>query len=1660
MGERINLNGVPAWLEIPASSSVAPPVETRLQELPLEQLDWEDFERLCVRLVRYEADIEHCQLYGERGQKQDGIDIFGRLRGATSYAVYQCRRIEKFGPAAIKAAVDDFLRGKWSERSSRFVLCTTNSGIRRQHADVIEEQAAALAKRRISFEPWDRSRISELLKIHPELVDDFLGREWVRAFCGEQAAQSLVGRLDIQRVKEFRAELGRFYRYLFDSQDPGIPIPRKVGSSPFPLADRYVLPDVYVESDSPASRESSEVAPPPERRDALEAEAEPHDSQESGSTRGKSSLRSSLPQSYASRQSIEEWLGRSKRSLVIGGPGSGKSSLLRYLITDLFSDAPTLAKFASTFGTLLPIWVPFAFWTQLISRDTDSSLSQCLKQWFGQWDEAKLWPLVQDAMDDGRLLLLVDGLDEWTDEAAGRIACQRLQVLVQQNDLSAIIVTRPYGYTRMPRFGTGWQATKLAPLSDKQRAVLCAKWFRLKHLSLERDSDADSAELVKHDVDQFLAELSRSSDLLELSRVPFLLLLLLYLRLERGVLPTSRFKAFELILDHLIEEHPANRRMAASLGTSPQGLRPDELEWALAHIAFEVQKTRADGLIFDHDLRENVRDFLVDETLGLGLGSSEARSLVGQFTDVAEGALGLLVRKAPKQLGFFHRSLQEYLAGSHVSRWDLPAQKIFVERHFYDPRWRDVLLTLFWMTRRPGDLRSLIGAMKPTSLPQRLSAAGLRAEVAFGDFDCPADLAKTIAEETFLAVERDPWMPHRERLLGAALQGMHSAKTGELVHRRLRRWAYARNGWRSGWFEAMQKWPRDSTTLNVLMSGLYDEDPGVQRAAAQRLASIFRDEPVVGDELANLALRSPSSMLRAASIEGLGLGWPEHRLIEPVLHYADKSPSAEVRLAGLGIRVTGGVHRRSDLDFLLELSRRRSEFHVDYRWSDEVPNTLVKGWSGSETVKNACLEALRNSFIFRDELLSESIATLVLLRGFPNDADVAKYCADEIAGTHRPGRNYPFIGLHDHGIAWSLLAQNFRNDPAIAHAIDSWAEENKIDTRQLALAALVCRTPKMKQILIETLKGASFPHWSAWGLLEGWGTEDLDVFRALLPMASGSARIASQVGHLIPKILRDDSSARTRLLEILRDPTCVRHDFVIEGLATLANKDDEDEIAYACFEILRRTEGIHQQAIEHDLVMYFPKARGVRDLARDLLSSRNPPFSAAACAFADDPEIRGEIAELVPRLPVLLRARISAKLASEPAEDSFSQSILKDYDVEEDDELKTIASISYHRALRRGGRTEAVMDRLLEAVSCYGPDHEERRRAAFAGLLALERLDPIRDLKERSEKRESVSIDLGKWNEPNIPLVRLVAEKWDYLKSVFGSSLPLRISQWRHDCWSPLCLVASEFPSARDEVLSILDADPNLAINPHCLSFVARVKPGSELLLDRCFAALTSDNVNVLRGSFVAAEILSENFAGDPNVYSRLLQALPIGRNGTWLSVRPQLAVALCLGWPDSEIIDELYRQELERRGATGDHQAFFEVRFSRYPTVEFPNSIRMHLAARGIHTNPYFARSFTNAAVRRLRKDSQTAEALLRTLREKLEPTEMASIPRILSVAKGISPELTTYCLREIEEQLCLKSPDLGFDVMSTDIRGVHLSLLDALNGSSTGLPLRTEVY
>lgn len=165
---------IPSWLETSPSSNVPPPTDTKKQELPFHELSWEDFEKLCLRIVRNEANIEHCQLYGERGQNQEGIDLYARQKQSDKFSVYQCKRQKDFGPAKIEAAVKKFLEGEWINKTATLFLCTMESLTRKDRADKLEEQNKILNEKGINLIPWDSNELSLKLKKLPEIVHDFV----------------------------------------------------------------------------------------------------------------------------------------------------------------------------------------------------------------------------------------------------------------------------------------------------------------------------------------------------------------------------------------------------------------------------------------------------------------------------------------------------------------------------------------------------------------------------------------------------------------------------------------------------------------------------------------------------------------------------------------------------------------------------------------------------------------------------------------------------------------------------------------------------------------------------------------------------------------------------------------------------------------------------------------------------------------------------------------------------------------------------------------------------------------------------------------------------------------------------------------------------------------------------------------------------------------------------------------------------------------------------------------------------------------------------------------------------------------------------------------------------------------------------------------------
>ena len=185
-------------------------------------------ERLCLRLARLNAwrrNTVSCTASGYRsGRGHRPVHAEHRRRRLRRISV------QAGGPVRIerhKNAVTAFRRGTWFGRASALYICTSNDRSKVHTAEELERQRRGHCDGRGSLlccGTWVSCHASS--RDEPLIVDDFFGRPWTSAFCGESAAAALGKRLDATAVVAFRRPgSGDFTRMFSMATTPGIPIP-------------------------------------------------------------------------------------------------------------------------------------------------------------------------------------------------------------------------------------------------------------------------------------------------------------------------------------------------------------------------------------------------------------------------------------------------------------------------------------------------------------------------------------------------------------------------------------------------------------------------------------------------------------------------------------------------------------------------------------------------------------------------------------------------------------------------------------------------------------------------------------------------------------------------------------------------------------------------------------------------------------------------------------------------------------------------------------------------------------------------------------------------------------------------------------------------------------------------------------------------------------------------------------------------------------------------------------------------------------------------------------------------------------------------------------------------------------------------------------------
>ncbi len=422
----------------------------------------------------------------------------------------------------------------------------------------------------------------------------------------------------------------------------------------------------------------------------------------------------------ASRESQERSLGnalpeavefheaalRHDRIVLLGDPGSGKTTLARQLTAELARQRRSAAD-APAAATITPVFVRLAEFGK--QRELDGSLdlvafvAACVRR-DGCPDPEKF---LRDELRRGRCIVLLDGLDELGRDAAAAELTRFLAAFVGNYPRNRFVITsRRAGFDAGPWQKLGFANLAVAPWDDDQMRLFVDRWYAEHAGGTSARVRAEAAQRA----DALSAAILENPRLRAVATSPLMLSILAALHHGHAVLPRRRAELYAKIADTLLQSWEA-AKFSARPGDLLHGavLEGREYAWLLGHVALSMQQ---------HDLTVAPHWWLADHVCGylrdtLGLDLARAKGETDRVIRYLDERAGLLVQRGRGLYAFWHLTFQEYFAAEALLM--LPAADggrgllEVLGPHLHHPRWTEVV-------------RLVVSQLTPTQTPALLRA--------------------------------------------------------------------------------------------------------------------------------------------------------------------------------------------------------------------------------------------------------------------------------------------------------------------------------------------------------------------------------------------------------------------------------------------------------------------------------------------------------------------------------------------------------------------------------------------------------------------------------------------------------------------------------------------------------------------------------------------------------------------------------------------------------------------------------------------------------------------------------------------------------------------------------------------------------------------------
>ncbi|MDJ0556732.1 MAG: HEAT repeat domain-containing protein [Microcoleaceae cyanobacterium MO_207.B10] len=437
---------------------------------------------------------------------------------------------------------------------------------------------------------------------------------------------------------------------------------------------------------------------------------------------------------------------QSRKVVILGAPGSGKTTLMSYFAVMLASIPPTpfgkksipptplgkggdgdtadatlrdrQTQFSSTptkeskssspsysplskggQGGYLGLdpntdWLPILIKMRDLARHPDKSILEYIRIFAEKTMAVKTLPVgfFEHWLEDGRALILLDGLDEVAESGKRYDVVRRIENFLGQFDRNrAIITSRPAGYRRDFFRTAEFPHYQMQPFDDEKISTFINNWYD------SRFKDKVEAERRKESLQKALDDNDRIK---LLARNPLLLTIIALIHRYQAVLPKERHRLYNKAVETLLISWDANKELSSDGRLKYLGL--DDLRRLMELLAYWVHTqgnvgNGEGGTLIDKD---ELISQLSREIKGLKqVQLYQAKEEAERFVDLIRERTGLLNEQGQDCYAFVHKTFQEYLCAEEIdyqleNEFDFGIILNAIREHLHDSHWREVLLLL------------------------------------------------------------------------------------------------------------------------------------------------------------------------------------------------------------------------------------------------------------------------------------------------------------------------------------------------------------------------------------------------------------------------------------------------------------------------------------------------------------------------------------------------------------------------------------------------------------------------------------------------------------------------------------------------------------------------------------------------------------------------------------------------------------------------------------------------------------------------------------------------------------------------------------------------------------------------------------------------------